>query len=83
MQYGVNRLLLGIVNEPAGIYDYDRGVVAVAFVNNIKIIGPKLSHQHLGIDEVLGATQSDDIHLILAEGLCFHCSLNWVRPSLL
>ncbi len=57
LEDGVHRLLLRLVDEPAGVDDDDPGGVGVA---ERQPLAPEVAEHHLGVDEVLRAAERDD-----------------------
>ncbi len=67
LQDGVDRLLLGLLDEGAGV-DHHR-IRPVEVVDHLIAPAPQLSEHDLGVDEVLGAAQADHAHAGAADGV--------------
>ena len=57
---GVDRLLLGRVDEGAGVDDEDFGLFGMGGEPRAGAV--EQAHHHLGVDEVFGAAQGDKAH---------------------
>ena len=69
---GVDALLLGQVDETASIDDHHVGVLIVAIVHHIVVVVLELRDEVFRIDEILGATQRNDVDFIGTERTRFH-----------
>ena len=68
-QDGVDRLLLGGLDEAAGVDDDDVGVGG--FLDHHQAFFDDVAEQHLGVDEVAGAAQADHRHADrFVHGIC-------------
>src|SRR4029078_11511160 len=61
LEDGVDRLLLGVVDEGAGVDDDDVGVARVGRDLVARLLG--VAEHHLAVDEVLGTTEGDETYL--------------------
>ena len=61
---GVDRLLLGIVYESAGVDDDDVIVIGVGLMAGVDAVTSELGQQDFGIHQVFGATHGDDIDFV-------------------
>ena len=77
----VDALLLGIVDEAAGIDHHHVVLTAVALMVHGDPVGLQLGHQHFAVEGVLGAPESDHVHLSGFEGTCFHAFVGSPSPS--
>ena len=64
-QNGVDTLLFCQVDKSAGIDDYDVGILVVTVVYHVVFIGLELGDQVLTVHQILGATQGNDVDLVL------------------
>ena len=61
LEDGVDRLLLGRVDEAAGVDDQNLGVLGAGGELGAGVV--EQAHHHLGVDEVLGAAERDEAYL--------------------
>jgi len=80
---GIDLFLLGVVDETTSIDDHHAGVVRLGFVNSVDAVAPQLCEQYLGVDQVLGTTQCDNIDLRVFVALCFHFSIAPTREGVI
>ena len=66
----VDRLLLRVADESAGIDDDDFRVGRIRVVHDFEAVVPQLGHQVLRVDPVFGASERDDVDLAF-HGLVF------------
>ena len=59
----VDRLLLGIADESAGVDHHDLGIRTVAVVRERIACGSKLSHQVFRVDRILRTAEGYDVNL--------------------
>ena len=59
----VDRLLLRVADESAGIDDDDFRVGRIRVVHDFEAVVPQLGHQVLRVDPVFGASERDDVDL--------------------
>ena len=60
LQYRVDRLLLGRVDEAAGVDDEDLGLFGMGGEASAGAV--EQAHHHLRVDEVFGAAQRNEAH---------------------
>ncbi len=71
-QDGVDGLLLGPVDEAAGVDDHDLRVVFFRLVRHVVAIAFQLGEKHFRVHQVLGTTQRDDVDFIGTYSFGFH-----------
>ena len=71
-KYGINAFFLCIINKPTRIYNNDRSIVIRRFMGHIKLIGTKLTHQHLAVVDILRTAKGNNVNLVLFEGFSTH-----------
>ena len=76
---GVDALLLGRLDESAGVDHHDAGVVLLGLVLDFVIVGAQLGHHDFAVEDVFRAAQSHHVHLAGFEGSCSHAlgSRDW------
>jgi hypothetical protein len=60
----IDRLFLGLVDEPTGIDDDDVVIFFCILMHHVDVIGPQLPAQHFAVDHIFTAPESDDIDLV-------------------